>query len=257
MKVSNDDRLHGKHSRWVVPRQRARLAPGTSSSPGRRERGEAAAVGNLQGCPRACVQLVCAQARQLLRARGRHCAAPALALLSCCLWLAAFSAPVHAQAVAPTSRHSAARRVEVAVLRSSVHEASRVYRVPVALILAVIRAESNFDPLAVSGARAQGLMQMLSRTSAEMGVLDAFDARQNILGGTRYLRVLSDRWHGDLVLTIASYNAGPAAVAKYGGIPPFKETRRYVRRVLSYLIAYQRVLRNESLTSGLVGLRSG
>jgi soluble lytic murein transglycosylase-like protein len=126
-------------------------------------------------------------------------------------------------------------------LREHVREASTVYEIPEALIWAVIRVESNFAPLAVSCDRALGLMQLLGTTAAEMGVTRPFDPRQNVLGGTRYLRMLADRWNGNIVLTIASYNAGPGAVARYGRVPPFAETQRYVKRVLTYFYSYGRL----------------
>jgi len=144
-----------------------------------------------------------------------------------------------------------AKRLSPKVLRVHVEEASVVYGVPAALIWAVMRVESNFAPLAVSCDRAMGLMQLLGSTAAEMGVTRPFDPRQNVLGGTRYLRMLADRWGGDLVLTIASYNAGPGAVARYGGVPPYAETRGYVKRVLMHLRAYWRQQRSGN--GGLLG----
>jgi soluble lytic murein transglycosylase-like protein len=116
-------------------------------------------------------------------------------------------------------------------------EAARLYHIPQALVRAVIQVESNFDPRAVSPANAQGLMQMIPDTAERMMVTDIFDPRQNILGGTRYLRILANTFNGDLQLTIAGYNAGEGAVAKYQGIPPYRETREYVARVLE---AYRR-----------------
>jgi soluble lytic murein transglycosylase-like protein len=116
-------------------------------------------------------------------------------------------------------------------------EAARLYHIPPALIRAVIQIESNFDPRAVSPANAHGLMQMIPETAERMMVTDVFDPRQNILGGTRYLRILANTFNGDIHLTLAGYNAGEGAVAKYRGIPPYPETQDYVARVLS---AYQR-----------------
>jgi soluble lytic murein transglycosylase-like protein len=84
-----------------------------------------------------------------------------------------------------------------------------------------------------------GLMQLMPKTARSMGVSDPFDARQNILGGARYLRILANRFNGDLVLTVAAYNAGEGAVQKHRGIPPYKETQRYVRRVLKHYYAYR------------------
>lgn len=111
-------------------------------------------------------------------------------------------------------------------------EAARIYQLPEAFIRAVMKVESDFVPDVVSHAGAMGLMQLMPRTAASMGVRDPFDPRQNILGGARYLRVLANLFGGDLVLTIAAYNAGEGAVMRYRGIPPYRETQRYVGRVL-------------------------
>jgi hypothetical protein len=103
------------------------------------------------------------------------------------------------------------------------------------LIRAIIQVESQFDRLAVSTAGARGLMQLMPATARSMGVLDSFDARQNILGGARYLKLLLGLYDGDISLTAAAYNAGETAVARYNGIPPFKETQNYVRKVNTIL----------------------
>ena len=102
------------------------------------------------------------------------------------------------------------------------------------LVQAVIQVESGYQERARSRKGAMGLMQLMPGTARAMGVMDPFDPRQNVLGGTRYLRVLANRFGGDLVLTIAAYNAGEGAVDKYRGIPPYAETRRYVQRVLGH-----------------------
>lgn len=121
-----------------------------------------------------------------------------------------------------------------------IREASALYRIPEALVRAVIKVESNFDPRAVSPANAHGLMQMIPPTAERMMVTDIFDPRQNILGGTRYLRILANTFNGNLQLTVAGYNAGEGAVAKYGGIPPYAETQHYVVKVLEHYRRYQR-----------------
>ncbi len=118
-------------------------------------------------------------------------------------------------------------------------EAARLYQLPESFLRAVMRVESDFNPTVVSRAGAMGLMQLMPRTARSMGVSDPFDARQNIHGGARYLRILANRFKGDLVLTVAAYNAGEGAVEKYHGIPPYKETQRYVRRVLKHYYAYR------------------
>lgn len=122
---------------------------------------------------------------------------------------------------------------------SLIDEAARLYQLPESFIRAVMRVESDFNAMVVSRAGAMGLMQLMPQTALSMGVFDPFDARQNILGGARYLRILANRFKGDLLLTVAAYNAGEAAVEKYNGIPPYKETQRYVRRVLKHYYAYR------------------
>lgn len=120
-----------------------------------------------------------------------------------------------------------------------IREASRLYHLPEEFIRAVMKVESNFNPKVVSRAGAMGLMQLMPATARSMGVSDPFSPRQNILGGARYLRVLANRFNGDLILTLAGYNAGEGAVQKYNGVPPYDETQRYVRRVLKHYYAYR------------------
>jgi soluble lytic murein transglycosylase-like protein len=114
-----------------------------------------------------------------------------------------------------------------------IKEAADRYGLPTALIRAVIMTESAFDPLAVSSAGAQGLMQLMPATSAELGVSDAFDPRENIMAGVQYLSSLLAAQKGNVKLALASYNAGPGNVKRYRGIPPFKETRRYVDKIMN------------------------
>lgn len=120
-----------------------------------------------------------------------------------------------------------------------IREAAALYQLPEPFIRAVMRVESDYNPNVVSHAGAIGLMQLMPRTAASMGVRDAFDPRQNILGGARYLRILANLFGGDLILTVAAYNAGEGAVMRYRGIPPYAETQRYVRRVLSHYYNYR------------------
>lgn len=120
-----------------------------------------------------------------------------------------------------------------------IREAAALYQIPEALIRAVIRVESDFDPRAVSPANARGLMQMIPATAERMMVTDVFDPRQNIFGGVRYLRVLANTFNGDLALTVAAYNAGEGAVMRHGGIPPYPETQDYVVKVISYYRQYR------------------
>jgi soluble lytic murein transglycosylase-like protein len=113
-----------------------------------------------------------------------------------------------------------------------IKEAAHRHGLPEALIRAVIMTESAFDPLAVSSAGAQGLMQLMPALSKDMGVSNAFDPRQNIMAGAEYLKSLLEVQKGNIKLALASYNAGPGNVRRYGGIPPFKETRRYVEKIM-------------------------
>jgi soluble lytic murein transglycosylase-like protein len=113
-----------------------------------------------------------------------------------------------------------------------IQEAARTYDLDAALIRAVMQVESSFNPLVVSPAGASGLMQLMPSVSRQMGVRDPFNPRENVMAGARYLRELLDRHNGSIELTLASYNAGPTAVARHRNkIPPFKETRTYVRKI--------------------------
>jgi Transglycosylase SLT domain/Domain of unknown function (DUF4124) len=113
-------------------------------------------------------------------------------------------------------------------------EAANRYGIPERLVTAVIRAESGFNPRAVSRKGAQGLMQLMPSTASVLGVRNSFDPRENIEGGVRHLRGLLDRFPGNLPFAIAAYNAGEKAVTAYGGVPPYPETQDYVVRVLRY-----------------------
>lgn len=116
-----------------------------------------------------------------------------------------------------------------------IQEASQQYNVNPELIRAVMRAESAFNPDAVSRVGAQGLMQIMPGLAKDLGVTDPFDPRQNVMAGARYLRQLLDAHRGNIALTLASYNAGPGNVRRYKGIPPFKETRNYVKKITGFL----------------------
>lgn len=121
-----------------------------------------------------------------------------------------------------------------------IYEAAELYKIPVSLIRAVIRVESDYDPRVVSSVDARGLMQLLPHVAGEMGVQNIHDPRENILGGTRLLRILANRYDGDLVLTIAAYQAGMGSLRKYNdNVPPYKNTRRYLRMVLDHYYRYK------------------
>ncbi len=115
-----------------------------------------------------------------------------------------------------------------------IRDAAERYGVPIRLVSAVIRAESGFNPRAVSPKGAQGLMQLMPTTAATLGVRNSFDPRQNIDGGVRHLRGLIDRFPNNLPLALAAYNAGEKAVVQYRGIPPYPETQDYVTKVLYF-----------------------
>lgn len=113
-------------------------------------------------------------------------------------------------------------------------KASAQYDVPANLLKAVAKAESSFNPKAVSGSGAAGVMQLMPKTAEYLGVKDIFDAEQNIMGGAKYLSELIKKYDGNTALALAAYNAGSGNVAKYGGIPPFNETKNYISKVMSY-----------------------
>jgi len=125
-------------------------------------------------------------------------------------------------------------------LQKLIRTHSRWYSLDEALVKAVIRVESNFDYRAVSRKGATGLMQLLPETAREMKVYNLFDPDDNVRGGSAYLRYLLNRYNGNLNLTLAAYNAGPGAVTRHGGIPPFEETVNYIRQVKKYIKFYRR-----------------
>jgi hypothetical protein len=133
-------------------------------------------------------------------------------------------------------------------------EAADLYKIPIPLIRAVIKVESDYDPRVVSSAGARGLMQLMPAAQDDMGVNNVHDPRENILGGTRLLRVLANRFDGDLVLTIAGYHAGAGAVSKYGKqVPPYQHTRQYLGMVLERYYQF----RDKELAGGPAGQVAG
>ncbi len=131
------------------------------------------------------------------------------------------------------------RSVNPAEYDHIIKTSSDKYGVSTSLIKAVIHAESGYNPNAVSHKGASGLMQLMPGTAKSLKVSNSFDPKDNVEGGVKYLRFLLDTFKGDVSLALAAYNAGLSRVAKYGGIPPYPETRNYVNKVLSYMNSYQ------------------
>ena len=125
-------------------------------------------------------------------------------------------------------------------LERAVTRAAQQHHLHPALLLAVMKAESSFNPIVVSKAGAVGLMQLVPETAMRHGVQNLYDTSENVAGGARHLRYLLDRFHGNMRLALAAYNAGERKVDRYKQIPPYKETRHYVQKVLSYYRDYRR-----------------
>jgi soluble lytic murein transglycosylase-like protein len=122
-----------------------------------------------------------------------------------------------------------------------IRQAAALYQIPEPLVRAVIKVESDYEPRAVSSAGARGLMQLMPGTADRLQVKDINDPRENIFGGVRYLRILANTFNGDLELTVAAYNAGEESVMKFGGIPPYPETRNYVVKVTKFYRRYRTI----------------
>src|SRR5678810_538613 len=130
-----------------------------------------------------------------------------------------------------------------AELERAVTRAARQHHLHPALLFAVMKAESSFNPIVVSKAGAVGLMQLVPETAMRHGVQNLYDTNENVAGGARHLRYLLDRFHGNMRLALAAYNAGERKVDRYRQIPPYKETRHYVQKVLSYYRDYRKEAR--------------
>ena len=131
------------------------------------------------------------------------------------------------------------RRYSTEKYDNLISDASERYGVSFPLLKAIIKAESDFDPLVVSKKGATGLMQIMPQNFKSLGIKDPFDPWQNINAGARYFKQMFDRFNGKLSLSLAAYNAGPTAVDRYKTIPPYEETEEYVRRVLKYYYNYK------------------
>ncbi len=128
--------------------------------------------------------------------------------------------------------------------QSEITAAANKYGVDPALLAGLVKQESNFNPSARSGVGAKGLTQLMDATARGLGVTDPFDPAQSLEAGAKFLGGLLKQFHGDQSLALAAYNAGPGAVQKYGGIPPYQETQRYVPKVLGYVAQFRRIWAN-------------
>jgi soluble lytic murein transglycosylase-like protein len=145
--------------------------------------------------------------------------------------------PAAVKSAAKTAASAASFSQPNASIEELIQGAASKYGVDPLLIRSVIRAESNFNPKAVSSCGAAGLMQLMPGTARGLGVTNSFDPAQNVDGGVRFLKGLLNRYNGKVELALAAYNAGPGAVDKYGGIPPYTETQTYVRRITGMMRA--------------------
>ena len=146
------------------------------------------------------------------------------------------SVPDHVKVarVAPDSTSTAVPK-SLGQYDNIIRQASDTFDISANLIKAVIAAESTGNARAISSKNAKGVMQLIDSTASAMGVTNVWNPQENIFGGSKYLKQMLDRFNGDIKLAVASYNAGPGAVEKHGGVPPFSETRRYVEKVMNYL----------------------
>ncbi len=141
--------------------------------------------------------------------------------------------------ILPGSSQSTGMLPSTVPFRDLIESVAAEKGIPAALIAAVIKAESGFNPNAVSPAGAKGLMQLMDGTAAGLGVTDSFDPVQNINGGATFLTSMLERYDGSVALALAAYNAGPGAVDQYNGIPPYAETQNYVPAVLKHYEQYR------------------
>jgi len=144
-----------------------------------------------------------------------------------------------AEAGAAIGAIDAPAMVPPAQIDALVNSNATTMQVDPALVKAIIANESGFNANATSKVGAQGLMQLMPETAAGLGVTNSYDPAQNVMGGTKYIKGLLDRFNGDVKLAVAAYNAGPNAVEKYGGVPPYAETQNYVQNVLASYQKYR------------------
>src|SRR5579863_9062685 len=144
-----------------------------------------------------------------------------------------------AEAGAAIGAIDAPAMVPPAQIYALVNSNATTMQVDPALVKAIIANESGFNANATSKVGAQGLMQLMPETAAGLGVTNSYDPAQNVMGGTKYIKGLLDRFNGDVKLAVAAYNAGPNAVEKYGGVPPYAETQNYVQNVLASYQKYR------------------
>jgi soluble lytic murein transglycosylase-like protein len=143
--------------------------------------------------------------------------------------------PVPPNPTQESSKHKPPANLDPKQLKNLIEKTAKKYQLDAGLLNAMIQAESNFNPRAVSTKGALGLMQLMPETAALMKVANVWDAAENINGGAKYLKELMALFHQDLGMALAAYNAGPTAVTFYNGIPPYPETQQYIRRVLSLM----------------------
>ena len=139
-----------------------------------------------------------------------------------------------------TKQYDGGKSGSVVTYDKLINQASKRFGLDANLIRAVIHTESSFNPKDISSTGAQGLMQLMPKTAKEMGVRNPFDPEQNIMGGTRYLRRQLDTFEGDVILSLAAYNAGPTLVKKLGRVPHVDETKRYLKKVISHYKTYRK-----------------